>query len=56
MGCQDDCGSLFDFPDNGPQLTPSQHIQPQRGLIQKENLRFGNQRHGDAEPSLHAAR
>ena len=32
-----------------------QHVQPQGGLIQKQDLRPGDQSHGDAQPPLPAA-
>ena len=41
--------------DQVPQLTAGQHVKAQGGLIQKENFRVGDQRHGDAETPLPAA-
>ena len=43
------------LPDDLPQLPPRQHIQPERRLIQKYELRLRDQRHSDGKPPLPAA-
>ena len=47
--------AAFERFHDRPKLPPRDDVQPQRRLIEKQDLRFGNQRHTDAQPSLHTA-
>src|SRR2546426_188215 len=38
-----------EFPQHVPDRTPAQGIQPDRGLVEEEDLRVRDQRHGDDE-------
>jgi len=41
--------------DDFPQFPPCQNVQPQRRLIEQQNLRTADQRHTNAQPSLPTA-
>ena len=52
VGGQNDGDGSLQAADHVPELVPGQNIQTQRRLVQKENLGFADQRHGNADPTL----
>ncbi len=55
VGGQDKGDISSQTADDSPKFPTRQHIQPQRGFVQKENFGACNQRHGNAQTPLHTA-
>ena len=55
MGGENDGNAAFERADHLPKIMPGQHIQPKGGFVQKKDLRFADQCHGDAHTALPSA-